>query len=263
MVAALALLVLLLVVAGWLCGTRYFVVQSPSMAETAPVGTLVVTTPLTGRANVGEVVAFEPPGLHRVYTHRVVAVLPNGSIRTQGDLNGARDAWTTPSTRVLGHAVAVIPVVGFLLESAPTLLIGAVALILLTKLLRRHDHRVAARVLGAHLLVAVIVALRHPFVALTVVATQTTGRHLNAIVVSTGVLPTKISSGARTVAHLIDGQLATIPIPHSNAGQTALQASLDLTWWQYALLLTATMIPAGLFLIIDGRATHQEDTGRS
>ena len=71
-------------------------VTSPSMGAAAPVGTLLLTRPVTaGQVRVGDIIAFHPAIEPRVsFTHRVVEVDPAGGLHTRGDLNGATDPWT-------------------------------------------------------------------------------------------------------------------------------------------------------------------------
>ncbi|WP_434318962.1 S26 family signal peptidase [Leifsonia sp. P73] len=64
----------------WSTGWRWFIVESPSMGRTAPVGTLVVTSPVSVSAvHVGDVITFHPPtSPDETYTHRVREVTPPG-----------------------------------------------------------------------------------------------------------------------------------------------------------------------------------------
>lgn len=252
--AALLVLVLLALLgagAAFAAGFRWFVVETPSMAETAPVGTLVVTAPTHGRVRVGQVVSFRPPGVDRVYTHRVVEVLADGAIRTRGDLNGADDAWTTPPARIVGTSIALLPALGFLVRGLPLLILGLVLLRGATSRIRRADRRAAARVVGAHAVAALLLLHLHPLVAMHVVATETDQRITTASVVSTGLLPIAITADDGVpLARLSDGQLAVVPLqPTATAGRFALQAALDLPPWEHALLVALGLLPAVVVLL--------------
>ncbi|WP_367379197.1 S26 family signal peptidase [Subtercola boreus] len=96
LIAAAILLAVLLLAAlvFFITGGRWFVVQTPSMGETAPVGTLILTTPTNGQVAVGDIITFRPPtSPGEVYTHGIIAISADGAISTRGDINGATDPW--------------------------------------------------------------------------------------------------------------------------------------------------------------------------
>jgi len=90
--AAIALVVL--VVVGLVAGYRPVVLQTGSMADTAPAGSLVVTAPRAAEGiEVGDIVVMETDGELPV-THRVIAIEETavGPVaRTQGDANEFAD----------------------------------------------------------------------------------------------------------------------------------------------------------------------------
>ena len=234
----------------WLSGCRWYVVETPSMAETAPVGSLIVTAP-TRHLQVGDVIAFRPPGLDRVYTHRIVEMLPDGSVHTQGDLNGAQDAWTTPTVRIVGRAVAMMPGIGFLARALPLLIGGALLIWWVSMPIVRPDRRAAVRIMGLHLLVSMVLLLLHPLASISLLATGSDEHGLNASVVSTGLLPVVLTSPTGDhLAALHDGQLATVPLQANAAGRLAVGAMLDLTLLQHLLLIALTLLPAAAVLLI-------------
>lgn len=89
-------------------GFRLFAILPPSMGQTAPVGTLVVTHPAESY-QTGDIISFER--VSRVFTHRIVAVGPEG-ITTKGDLNGANDPLPAKASSVIGKAVWIAPGLG-------------------------------------------------------------------------------------------------------------------------------------------------------
>lgn len=148
--AAVGLAVLLLVAAALGPRTGRFgllPVRSGSMAPALAPGSLAVVVPAPTRdVEVGDVVAFRPPGSDVTVTHRVVDVdRSDGTtvVTTRGDANPAADpapvrlvgqrVWTV--RHVVPHAGRVIRI----LASGPVrlLLAAAVGLVLLLAALRR------------------------------------------------------------------------------------------------------------------------------
>lgn len=82
---------------------RTLTVLSGSMAPGIPVGAVIVDTPeRPDQIRVGQVISYQIPiADHRVESHRVIQVLPDGehpAIRTKGDANRAPDPWTAVVT---------------------------------------------------------------------------------------------------------------------------------------------------------------------
>jgi signal peptidase I len=96
-------------------------VLSGSMRPKFSPGDLVIVTPEPARdVRVGQVVSLHiPVGDHHVQTHRVVQVLRGGEhpvIRTKGDANNARDAWTARLDGSTAWQVQlVVPKLGWLI----------------------------------------------------------------------------------------------------------------------------------------------------
>ena len=112
--AGLALAAMLLVPA-LLAGVRIFAVQTPSMGQVAPVGTLVITTP--GPAYVaGDIITFATGSLS--HTHRIVRVQADGTLITKGDLNGTEDPLPTAPADVIGKVTVILP--GFGSSASPS-----------------------------------------------------------------------------------------------------------------------------------------------
>src|SRR5205823_2708831 len=104
-------------------GGSFYAVETASMGEAAPVGTLVIDRPAS-RLQVGDLITFRPPGIGRIFTHRIVGFTETGGIRTKGDINGAADSWTLPRTRVLGRVVTTVRYAGWVLRAIPILALG-------------------------------------------------------------------------------------------------------------------------------------------
>ena len=254
LVAAAVLGVMLAVtIAGvvlYVCGMRWFMVETPSMGTAAPVGTLVITAPTPFTAvHVGEVIAFRPPTEpQHVYTHRVAAITPTG-VETRGDINGATDGWRLTKQDLIGRAVALIPGVGFLLRAVPMLIAGNAVVWLITRTSRVPAQRAALRNIGFHLVAALPSFVLHPFVQILVLQTQAAGSHIRAAVVSTGLLPVRVSASSGQHLDLIDGQVGTLSLP-TTAGGYHLTANLDLTTPELLLLIAICLIPMVVTFVV-------------
>ena len=118
--AALAVFVLLALVPH-LGLYRPETVLSGSMKPHFSPGDMVLVTPEPSRdVRVGQVISLHiPVGDHHVQTHRVVEVLRGGEhpvIRTKGDANNARDAWTARLDGSTAWQVRlVVPKLGWLI----------------------------------------------------------------------------------------------------------------------------------------------------
>ncbi len=195
-------------------GGRWFVVQTPSMGTTAPVGTLLLTTPvLLEDLHVGDVVSFHPSTTpDETYTHRVIAVDADG-ITTRGDINGAVDPWKTDQAHLVGEATTILPGFGWLAKGVPLLLAGLVIVMVLTRPIGSPTHRASLRMLGGALVAALTVFLLKPFVGLVVLDAATRGGDVEATVVSTGMLPIRTRPRAAPTRRSRPARSARSPRP--------------------------------------------------
>src|SRR5664279_5294756 len=131
-VSAGILLVVLVFVGLFGGGYRFFVVQTPSMATTAPVGTLVGVHP-EASYGIGDIISFERSD--RSYTHRIVAQTAQGWV-TKGDLNGAPDPLPVTNSQITGKVVFIGKYLGFLVDALPWILLGAAIVYAITLLPR-------------------------------------------------------------------------------------------------------------------------------
>ena len=232
-------------------GMRWFVVETPSMGATAPVGSLVITEPVPGAPARGTVIAFVPPGNARVYTHRVIAVGADGGIRTKGDINAAPDPWTVSRSAVLGRAVAILPGAGYLVRGVPGLIAGAMLLWAATLLIRRRDQRAAARVIGLHVVATVVVLWLHPFVRVVLLATESAADGVRASMVSTGLLPVRLVDSAGTVlARLSTGHPEVVALPATATARGQVLAVPDLGPVLQGALVAAALVPALVVFLV-------------
>lgn len=253
---AAVLFVLLAVGAAMAAGVRTFDVRTPSMGRTAPVGSLVVTVPPgQHRLAVGDVVTFVPPvaagggtAARLPYTHRITAIA-DGAITTKGDANGAADAWTITRGDVVGRVVTVLPGAGWVLRMLPWVVGGTGVVWLLSGFLSGRASRTAARLVGVSAVLAVVVAVFRPFVALVVTGVEAGARPV-AGVVSTGLLPIRAVGPAGASDRLVSGAVGQVPLPPGSDGAVAIAARLDLTptGWVVLVVLCAVPLVVGVLL---------------
>lgn len=236
-------------------GGRWFVVETPSMGTAAPVGTLVLTVPAAATdLRVGDVVTFHPPtAAAETYTHRIVAI-HHGRITTRGDANGAVDPWRLRATDVVGVVRTILPGVGWLVRALPLLIVGLVALWLVTSRVRRPTYRSAARVLGVSVLLSGVAFVLRPFVGTTVLQTATVSGGTEATVVSTGMLPVRVAAPTGAHVDLVAGQVGHLTLPtHVLATQHAayhLTTALHLPPWGWVLAVALCAVPLLWTLVV-------------
>jgi signal peptidase len=117
--AALAAVTVVVALVGWtllpaLGGWQPSVVLSDSMAPRIASGDVVVSAAVDpAELRAGQVVLFtRPDGTDARVMHRIVAVLPDGSLRTRGDANAVADTAAVPADHVLGLPRLRVPYVG-------------------------------------------------------------------------------------------------------------------------------------------------------
>ncbi len=217
-------------------GGRWFVVSSPSMGRTAPVGTMVLTTPGTPR--IGEIISFRPNGGNRIYTHRIVAVTADGGYQTKGDINGAQDPWTVTRSQVIGVVIARLPGAGFLLRALPWLVLGWLLVWLLTAKLGASG-REPARVVGSALVFSGVALWLHPWVDVEPITYYPQGGGVTAQVVSTGILPIRVTAVGGTSTDLVAGQVGTVHTDVLGGGRLVqIVPHLQMgPWWWFAVVV--------------------------
>jgi hypothetical protein len=232
----------LFIIAGsfYLAGGRWYVIQTPSMAEYAPVGTLVLSTMAgLGGLRKGQTILFHPPGSKEVYFHRILSI-SNGDIRTKGDLNSAVDPWTLHHANLLGTEVARIVGIGWLIQALPILLIGGLILHVVTRYYVYRYWRFPVRVLGWSVLVSLAAFLLKPFVR-AVLLTQTVahGRAFSTLV-PTGLLDLHAEAVSGSSAVLRPGQAGSVMsdhAAHSGLFEVDLSPALGLGAWLILILI--------------------------
>jgi signal peptidase I len=230
-------------------GARLFVIETASMAETAPVGTLVVAHPKDVYV-VGDVVTFVVDG--RTVTHRIVGV-QDGRFITQGDLNGSPDAWQLQPEQIIGTVIAIVPGLGFLLKAAPVLFLAGIVVETLARLIgaRRRGWRMGLRLTGWSLVVTGMSLWLRPWFNVQMMDFRAADDGSGALmhIVNTGLFP--VLAGATRLVSGEDGViLSTDQLP---SGAFALSPTPDPDWPVRVMLIAFCLVPfvASLLLRAD------------
>ncbi len=247
-------------------GGRWAVIETPSMGQAVPVGSLVLTRPRpVAQITVGDIITYRPPHLDSLYTHRVVAVNADGSLQVQGDLNGTPDPYPVTQHELIGQVIRHWRGLGWLLRGLPTMLLALVVLAAGTRCLVPARWRSSARVLGSCIVFAITSLLLRPFVHPVLVATTTDpdDHTLHATVVSTGLLPTRISGAPGQHVDLLSGQAGTVPVLAPTAGHPLMiTGAVHLTGW-WIILVAATCLLPLLWVLTVGLAPAPQSTPAS
>ena len=233
-------------------GLRFYTVMTPSMGQTAPVGTLVVTRP-ADTYQVGEIITYERDG--RSYTHRIITANPDGTFVTKGDLNAAADPLPVSPQNVSGRAVWLAPGLGWLWRGLPWLLLGGL-LVHAVSQARRLDRtwRWVVRISGWTLVICLVAFWLRPWVSLSMLSWtpgDTGGADMH--VVNTGLFPLDVLGD-----RLVSGQDAIVHVIEQNAAhEYTLTPGLAFHWWEQLGLLVLCLVPAATaFMFRDDRVPH-------
>ncbi|PPF79519.1 S26 family signal peptidase [Subtercola sp. Z020] len=242
----------------FLAGGRWFIVQTPSMGETAPVGTLMLTTP-THHVAVGDIITFHPPTApNETFTHRVIKVTDQG-ISTQGDINGAIDPWMLAPTDIVGEAAVILPAAGWFVKALPIVAIGAVLVWFLSSMFHTAARRSAVRIAGFSFVVAAAAYILRPLIGVVVLSTNADETGAHATVVSTGILPIRVQAVGGTSADLVTGQVGDIDIPSlADTSQYHLSSALNMSLVGWIILGAICALPL-LWSIVVGLPAENEE----
>ncbi|MGY4543893.1 signal peptidase I [Arthrobacter sp. UYNi723] len=237
--AGLVIVAVLFFLAGW----RWFVVSTPSMGQSSPVGSLVLSEPVPASAlHTGEVITFTPPGRPgTVYTHRIAGIDEAGGITTRGDINGTDDPWVLTPQNILGVAT-LLPGWGWLVKAVPLLLAGGLTVWAVTRYWIRGPWQGPVRLFGACAVVSLTVILLRPFIGLTLLGVTTDESGTRASVASTGLLPITVRAEHGTTAELSSGQVSELTATDGE-GYYHLSSSADLPWWGWIITALLCLLP--------------------
>lgn len=227
-------------------GGRWFVVETPSMGEAAPVGTLVLDLPVdVATLNVGDIVSFETSANPDVvYTHRIVSIDADGGLHTRGDVNGAVDPWTLTQADVIGTPALLVPHIGWLLRAAPILLIGTLIILTLTSAFTDRVTRTCLRIAGGALTTAYAAFVFKPFVNVTTITNTSSPTGVEATVISSGIFPVRVDAHGGNSVHLVDGEMGKVVIHElTENGHYQLMSNIDLDPLGWVALIAVCLVP--------------------
>lgn len=272
--AALGLAILLTLLAAavltaaawWMSGGRWLTIESPSMGQAAPVGTLVLTRPVAVRDLApGDVISFTPPRVSRTYTHRVSEILPGGALRTQGDVNRTPDSWTLHQGDLTGRVVARWWGVGWILKALPLLTVILALVLLGTARFVSAWWRKPARLFLVPLAFAVCGLIYRPWVGLMLIDQTATTAGGVGRVVSTGILPVKafaLHAGDADTVHLVAGQVGQLPLVGGDSrGRIFVDGAIDLYGWWWVAIIVVCLLPI-VYELVTMRADRGDGHGR-
>ncbi|MFJ3384874.1 MULTISPECIES: S26 family signal peptidase [unclassified Curtobacterium] len=252
-VAAVAAVLLTVAAVFLSSGGRMFVVETPSMGEAAPVGTLVLDLPVQASSlRVGDIVSFrvsEAPDT--TYTHRVIGIDGDGGIHTRGDVNGATDPWTLTQENLVGAPALLVPNLGWLFRAAPLLLIGTLLIWVLTSPFSDRVTRSSLRIAGSALTVSYAAFVLKPFVNVTTITNTAHPHSVEATLISSGMFPVRVDAHGGSTVHLVDGEVGRVVVHElSSNGQYQITSNIDLDPLGWALLIAACLVPLVLCLVV-------------
>jgi signal peptidase I len=255
----LALVIAFLTFCGWwrLSGGTWREVETPSMGQVAPVGSLLWVEPVqVSNLKVGDFITFHPPGHpSETYSHRIYRIDPQGIV-TKGVIP-APDPWHLGPGDVVGRVATVWPGVGWIVRAAPVLLIGLVITSLVVRFSGRNWRLPAAVLLGS-LTITVAITWYRPFVNAAQLSFAPTADGARASYVSTGLLPIRLSASDPSQARLPggstvmrDGQVGEVVV-HSadDRGRFAVKLSPAVPAWWWIVLVGICFTPALWSLVI-------------
>ncbi|MGV8850695.1 MAG: LamG-like jellyroll fold domain-containing protein [Propionibacteriaceae bacterium] len=245
-IAASVLLVAGVFVALFGLGYHFYVVETPSMATTAPVGTLVVVHAKDSYA-IGDVISYQAKT--RVHTHRIVDQTAQGWI-TRGDLNGAADPLPVTADQIIGTVDFYGKYVGFFIRGLPWVLLGWAIIFALTMHPRiRPSWRWQIRLIGWSLVVSLVALWLRPWVNLVMTGYVPAAVGVDMHLVNTGIFPVDVLG---TV--LQSGQDATVNQTIADPdGKYRVTPTLALTfgWFLMLFAICATPFIASLFIRVE------------
>lgn len=250
-VAALSAATLLLV--GWyLDGGRWVRVETPSMGTQAPVGTLLWVKPTAFEdLRVGDFITFRPPGhppgrpsgAATTYSHLVAAVHDDGTVDTQGRIS-ARDPWRLGPEDVVGRVAMSWPGVGWLVQAAPVLGLGALLVGSVVGRLRDRDSRVPVALIGTAVVLAAVLVVYRPLTGAEQLSFRAVEGGARASYVSTGLLPVQLTEPGGDRVVLAAGEVGSVLSTSADGRrfEVSVRPAIPTAWWW--VLVGACFVPA-------------------
>ena len=255
---AVIAVVVIAAVAFRVTGGRYLDVQTPSMAQAAPVGTLLLIAPRdTRHLAVGDIIAFHPPtSPHQTYAHRIVTIDADQTIHTRGDNNPLDDPWKIHQNDLIGVVITRLWGIGWLLRILPFLVLGTAAMFTITSLTRfvPIDRRTPTRILGYSLVTAIAVYIYKPLVRVVPITQTSASGTASTTLVPTGLFGVTVHAQHGTTIHLAPGQIGTVTST-STATNDHFHISLapHLAPYAWTLVALACLTPLAISIILGTR----------
>ncbi len=242
-IAASLLLVVGVFAAVFGAGLRFFIVETPSMGTTAPVGSLVVVQP-HATYGIGDIASYRHKD--RVYTHRIVDKTDQGFI-FKGDINEATDALPVNQAEIVGGAVFIGKDLGFVIEAIPMLLVGGAIVYGLTLIPRVPvSWRWQIRLIGWSLVANFVSLWFRPWVNMVMMGYVAQGDGVGMHLVNTGVFPVRVLG---TVLQSGQDAVVTQTVVDASGTYTVIpELALNTGWFLLMLLICLTPVLAALLI---------------
>lgn len=234
-------------------GGRWVNVETPSMGEQAPVGSLLWLKPTDfDKLQAGDFITFHPPGsTETTYSHRVLTRNDDGTLTTKGVIPAA-DPWRLTEDEVVGQVQMNWWGAGWLIVTGPFLLLGFLIVGGIAAFVRKRWKLPVTLIMSA-LVLSLAMVLYQPMIGAKQLAfaPNPDGAGATATYVGTGLLPIRLSahSGESTVMHA--GEVGTVQVTESkDNGKLEVDLRPAIPWWWWVALVLACFVPALYSLLI-------------
>ncbi|MFV0459943.1 MAG: S24/S26 family peptidase [Actinomycetales bacterium] len=247
----------------WLAdGGRWVRVETPSMGQAAPVGTLLWTKPATiSELKVGDIITFVRPGGDGsvTYTHRVHELTVDGTIRTKGDLPTWVDPWEVTQADLVGVVRMRWPGVGSLITMTPALISGGLAVAAVRSTLSRRYRWPATLLLGSLVLTGVLTWYRPLTNAEKLSAQVHPDVGVVATYVGVGLLPATLTTPEGARSTMAPGEVLTVHVLRTDtAGRFRVDIRPVLPWWWIGPVVGSCCAPAIIVTLRNARLPRPE-----
>lgn len=241
---------------GWrLSGGNLYFVSTPSMGQTMPVGSLVVTQDVTNfhSLRVGQIIVYRLLDTNDYFVHRIYSVLPDGRFKTKGDLEALADPLIVSDSQIVGRVVQVIPAIGWIYRLSGYLFLVAISMLFLS-FFAPLIWRSIIYVLCPLLFVGVPLVLFHPLVSAQVLETNYNNHLVEIDLVDTGILPVSYHCNFVPSVSGSPGQLVKIVFKETKATSPGhlipIGIKAKLSWWIVIVLITLCALPVVFYLFM-------------
>jgi hypothetical protein len=241
-------------------GGRWENVETPSMGEVAPVGSLLWIKPVdVDQLEVGDFITFHPPGESSVtYSHRVYAINPDGTITTKGVIPGP-DPWHLTAADVVGSVRMNWWGVGWLVVAAPILIVGGL-MVGGARALAKDRWKLPLTLVFGSLVVSVAIVAHKPFVNAEQLAfAPSDGGGADATYVGTGLLPIRVQAHDGGHVDLGAGHVGTVHVAKVDSkDRLRVYLTPAVPFWFWIALVGACFLPALCSALIGSRGRRRQ-----